>query len=55
MSASIALGTLLTTFNIMLIGVVAKYFSYHLGLIIIAIQMLAILLFLFLKLKHLTN
>ncbi len=54
-SASIALGTMLTTINIMLIGVVAKYFSYHLGLIIINIQILLILLFLYSKLKHLVK
>jgi len=55
MSASIAIGTLLTAINVMLIGYFAKYFSYHVGLVVIVIQMLISLLFLFAKLKHLTK
>ena len=54
-SASIAIGTLLTTLNIMLIGFVAKYFSYQIGLIVIVVQVLLILIFLFSKLKILTK
>ena len=54
-SMSIAIGTLLTTLNIMLIGFVAKYFSYQIGLIVILIQILIILIFLYSKLKILTK
>lgn len=54
-STSIAIGTMLTALNVMLIGFVAKYVSYHVGLVAIIAQVLLILLFLFSKLKHLKN
>ena len=52
-STSIAIGTLLTTVNIMLIGLIAKYLSYQVGLVVIILQILLILMFLHSKLKTL--
>lgn len=54
-SVSIAIGTVFSIVNIMLIGYIAKYYNYHYGLMFVVIQILLLLLFLYLKLKHIKH
>ena len=54
-SVSIAIGTVFSIVNIMLIGYIAKYYNYHYGLMFVVIQILLLLLFLYIKLKHIKH
>ena len=53
LSVSIAIGNLFTIVNLMLIGWIAKHYSYQIGLIVISIQILVCLALLFIKLGKL--
>lgn len=51
-SLSISIGTLLRMFDIMLIGFIAKNYSYHLGLIFVVAPILIFLIFITYKLRR---
>ena len=42
-SFSISIGTILQVFNLMLIGLIAKHISYHIGLIVVVLPMILLL------------